>query len=43
MQDMGETGLYRLQYDEFTSISYYWFDHKDPYTTPAEMVMISRV
>lgn len=42
MQDMSETGLYQLQYDISTTIGYYWFDHKDPYTTPAEVVMIFR-
>lgn len=41
LQEYGETGLYTLQYDAQTSISFYWFDHVDPFSHPAEMIILT--
>lgn len=41
LQEYGETGLYTLQYDANVSISFYWFDHVDPFSHPAEMIILT--
>ena len=43
LQEMGETSLFTVDIVPEVSASFYWFDHADPYTTPADGIQLYRM
>ena len=40
MRHLGETSQFSMQFNSTIWMTFYWFDHTDPYSTPAERVQL---